>query len=355
MASIKTHHGVGVTKPFGPLETLTEPTPAGPGPRELLVKGLKLGFTPLSLWQVDFGLLVPENGILLGGNLVAEVLEVGKELETEGRVKVGDKIMAFQHSTRPARPAQERVLVSEHSFALIPPNLSLEEAATIPDSFVTAYHSLATELGVPLPTYFPPTSPPANPELSILIWGGGSTCGVFAVQLLKASGYTNVTVTSSPSRFESLKSLGAARAYSYSSPLPSDLTFSVVLDCIGDLELTVNKIAQVGLDKEDARVGILLPVRMGGYGSTTGVDMDIKTKFPEGVTVKGVRTHYWQSNPVLAKILQTEIMYSLFAQGIVKPTPWRAVKGATLLERCEKALDEVRKGTIRGEKLVLDI
>ena len=64
----------------------------------------------------------------------------------------------------------------------VPGNISLHEAATIPDSFVTAYHSLATELGVPLPLSFPSPAAPTNPGLCILIWGGASTSGMFAIQ-----------------------------------------------------------------------------------------------------------------------------------------------------------------------------
>lgn len=114
--------------------------------------------------------------------------------------------MSFQFGASEFKPAQEFVLVEEHNFSLVcgflpcalklrrllspsragfqvPPNLSLEEAATIPDSFVTAYHSLATELGVPLPTSFPATSPPPNPDLPILVWGGATNSGQYVIQV----------------------------------------------------------------------------------------------------------------------------------------------------------------------------
>lgn len=91
MTSQQTHLAVGITAPFTPLTSFSRPTPS-PNSRQLLVKTLAVGFTPLSQWQVDFGLLVPEDGLVLGGNLVAEVLQVGSALEKE--VKVGDKVSA---------------------------------------------------------------------------------------------------------------------------------------------------------------------------------------------------------------------------------------------------------------------
>lgn len=92
MSSEQTHLAVGVTAPLTPLVSFSRPTPS-PNSRQLLVKTLAVGFTPLSQWQVDFGLLVPEDGLVLGGNLVAEVLKVGSELAKE--VKVGDKVSAI--------------------------------------------------------------------------------------------------------------------------------------------------------------------------------------------------------------------------------------------------------------------
>ena len=46
--------------------------------------------------------------------------------------------------------------------------------------------------------------------------------------------------------------------------------------------------------KRGARVGVLLPVRRGGYGSTAGVTMDIDVPFADGVRVEGIRTHFYQ-------------------------------------------------------------
>jgi hypothetical protein len=48
-------------------------------------------------------------------------------------------------------------------------------------------------------------------------------------------------------------------------------------------------------------------------------------------------------------------MHDVFASGIIKPTPYRLVEGSSFLEKSEKALAEVRNGTVRGEKLVIKL
>lgn len=50
----QTHHAIGVTRPLGPLEVLTVPTPS-PNSHQILVKLLKLGCKPgyVSVWTTS--------------------------------------------------------------------------------------------------------------------------------------------------------------------------------------------------------------------------------------------------------------------------------------------------------------
>ena len=50
--------------------------------------------------------------------------------------------------------------------------------------------------------------------------------------------------------------------------------------------------------------------------------------------------------------LQSEIVPSLLAEGVIKPNRRRVVEGATLLERAQNALDLLRRRDVSGEKLV---
>jgi hypothetical protein len=42
----------------------------------------------------------------------------------------------------------------------------------------------------------------------------------------------------------------------------------------------------------------------------------------------------------------------LLAEGIVKPNRYRVIKGETLLERAQRALDTLRRKEVSGERLV---
>lgn len=349
------HSAIGIigSSTASQLASFSRPTPR-PGPEQVLAKTLLVGHTPLSQWQVDFRLFIGEEDHVLGGNVVGEILEVGAGVRKE--LRVGSIIMGFQFALPDERPNQELVLVNQHNACLVPGNISLHEAATIPDSFVTAYHSLATELGVPLPLSFPSPAAPTNPGLCILIWGGASTSGMFAIQILRAAGYTNILSVSSARHFPLLASFGASATYDYASPdiarTLSALDIDVALDCIGDEATTVRPIAAVV--KHGARVGVLLPVRKGGYGSTEGVTMDIDVPFADGVRVAGIRTHFYQRNEDMKNLLQPKIMNQMVALGLVKPVPFRVMEGGSILERTEKMLEEYRSGNVRGEKILVD-
>ena len=130
--------------------------------------------------------------------------------------------------------------------------------------------------------------------------------------------------------------------------------------------------------KRGARVGVLLPVRKGGYGSTEGVTMDIDVPFADGVRVAGIRTHFYQrvrhrlcstrhergpdrdrvasplQNEDMKNLLQPKTMNQMVALGLVKPVPFRVMEGGSILERTEKMLEEYRSGNVRGEKILVD-
>lgn len=61
-----------------------------------------------------------------------------------------------------------------------------------------------------------PNSPSKDGE-PILVWGGSTSVGLYALQLLKASGYTPISV-SSPKNFDLVKKFGAAAVFDCEPP-----------------------------------------------------------------------------------------------------------------------------------------
>lgn len=67
------------------------------------------------------------------------------------------------------------------------PKTSFEDAATLPLAFMTAAIALFIMLGLPEPNSNAPSTDQSASK-TIVIWGGGSSVGSFAVQLAKKSG-----------------------------------------------------------------------------------------------------------------------------------------------------------------------
>ena len=130
-----------------------------------------------------------------------------------------------------------------------------------------------------------------------------------------------------------------------------------ILDCIGSAEQSMLPLSRLtSRFPSSTTVAVLLPVILSAPtpSSPPSYSLDASSAVPWGpnVTVRGVRTHFYLDNQFFKEKLQSEIVPKLLENGIVKPNRYRTVEGATLLERAERALAELRSGNVSGEKLV---
>lgn len=179
----------------------------------------------------------------------------------------------------------------------------MAEAVTLPNNFVTVFHSLTTDLGIETPWPKPVDYVPAHSNEAILIWGGSSSVGQYAIQILRYYGYTNILTTASTKHHAKLRLLGAASTFDYrdeevvSSILGSEPKTGIprILDCIGSKDGSVGPISKIA--KSGARVAILLPVIVRDSSETTDpeYEMDVMkaADWAEGVDARGVRTHFY--------------------------------------------------------------
>ena len=105
--------------------------------------------------------------------------------------------------------AEYAVAESECAIVPIPENWSFEEAAQLGIAPYTAMQCLHDTLGLPSP--FDARS---GPQRSILIWGGASSVGQYAIQFAKLGGFRVIT-TASPKNFDFVKGLGADEVFDY--------------------------------------------------------------------------------------------------------------------------------------------
>lgn len=90
----------------------------------------------------------------------------------------------------------------------------MREAAGVSATLATAAQSLFHILGLPYPIHPSNPSHPSQGSTWILIYGGSSSVGLFAIQLAKFAGFKVIT-TCSPRNFELVKEHGADAVVDY--------------------------------------------------------------------------------------------------------------------------------------------
>ncbi|KAJ8071792.1 hypothetical protein OCU04_002106 [Sclerotinia nivalis] len=279
------------------------------------------------------------------------------------------QVFGFTYRSQEEKAQQEFVTLPWFLLGKIPDGIPPQEAVALPSGFVTVFHTATTDLGLELPWPKPKGFVPVNKDKCILIWGGSSSVGQYAIQILTYYGYTNIITTASKTHHALLQKFGAVHTFDYRD---NDITDAIlhsaeltnreqkgplipfILDCIGSQQgslAPLTKIAQKG-----TRVAILLPVtiRDASVDVAPEYSMDVNASAPwaEGVETRGVRTHFYLDNPFFKAKLQPETMPTLLAQGVVQPNKIKIVEGKTLLQRAQKALDALRRKETSGERLV---
>ena len=179
---------------------------------------------------------------------------------------------------------------------------------TLPNNFVTVFHTVTADLGLPLPWPKPDGYIPPQAEDPILIWGGASSVGQYAIQILSYYGYRSVITTASPKHHKTIRSLGAAKVFDYRSPsVTSDIleacamtvkekpAVPLILDCIGSSKGTVEPITKIA--QKGSIVAVLLPIILKDSTEDSlpeyTFDVAAAASWAEGVNTIGVRTHFY--------------------------------------------------------------
>jgi NADPH:quinone reductase-like Zn-dependent oxidoreductase len=170
-----------------------------PVPRKLSSTQILVRVNAASINPIDWKLLKGNLSFLSrytfphtpGSDVAGVVVDIGSSVT---RFQIGDKV--YGNVGIIGGTYAEYVRGNESMFALKPKNLSMEEAAAVPLACETSYQAL-----------FNKASPPVGPGTKILICGGSSATGLFAIQLAKAVG-AQVATTCSQRNFSLLEKLG---------------------------------------------------------------------------------------------------------------------------------------------------
>lgn len=278
--------------------TIVEVADPVPGPDEVLVDVHATALNRADVLQ-RMGLYPDPRGRtpeIPGLEFAGVVAAVGERVSMWN---VGDRVMAIEAGGAYA----ERIAVHERQLLAVPSTMSLQDAAAVPEVFLTAWDALVLQGGLTSGRW-------------ALVHAGASGVGTAAIQIAKAIG-ARIAVTCSAGKADVCRGLGADVVLERSphdwladamAAVPGG--FHTVLDVIGGDEIDRNlqavalrgTIVQVGLmggGRTSVNVGMLLAKRCAWVGTT-------------------LRTRPLEEKAGVTRRFATE-MLPLFDSGVLRP------------------------------------
>lgn len=301
-----------------------------PAQNELLVKVEATALNRADLLQKTGNYPVPDGASpILGLEMAGIVEEAGSEAH---RFKAGDHVIGLLPG---GGYAEYCVIRDDHAMAK-PPSLSFEEAAAIPEVFLTAFQGLfwIGEL---------------FDDETVLIHAGASGVGTTAIQLARqTTGTTIITTAGTEAKLDICLNLGADLAINYKreefdesiKKEFGDSTVDVVLDFVGAPYWHQN-MKVLAMDGRLVHLGLL--------GGTTVEKMDLSTIMRKRLTVRG-STLRNRSDDYKARLSKefTEQFSDMFDEGILRPV----IDSVYEWEEAEEAHQRMKQNKNAG-KIVL--
>jgi len=259
---------------YGDLDVLqlVEVVAPVPGPEEVLVDIVATALNRADLLQ-RMGLypspplagFTPPAPEIPGMEFSGRVAGLGERVTSWA---IGDEVMGIVGGGSYA----EQLVIHEHQLMSVPVGVSVEDAAAIPEVWITAFDALVVQGGL-------------TSGRIALVHAGASGVGTAAIQICKAIG-ARVIVTASAGKLEACRALGADLAIDYASQdfvaecaaFANGAGIDVVLDVIGGDYVNKNiaavrvggRIVQVGTmgsGRTEVNIGMMLPKRASLIGT----------------------------------------------------------------------------------------
>ncbi|GLA03756.1 hypothetical protein AnigIFM60653_003763 [Aspergillus niger] len=324
-------------------ETIPVPTP---GEHQVLVKISYVAQNPTDIQSLDanaFG-----DDAVLGCDFVGTVERTGDKVS---RVKAGTVIagLIWGGEIKNLGGYSEYTLADERICFPLPEGVTPEQAATVPLAACTALLALFSKDCLNIPQ---------NSGETVLIWGGTSSVGLYAIQIAKYYGL-NVITTCSTRHHDFVRSLGATVALDYRDAgvvenikAATNCSLRYVFDTIGNDSSSATSSQAIS-----EQGGILCTVRPGKAFTenvtkqTKVTDVLVWTAFLKEHKYK---EFYWpphkEDHELSAKFF--DALPKLLSAGIIKPNTPKLFEG---LESVTKGFQEYRDGVISNYKIVYKI
>lgn len=322
---------IHVAQPGGPeaLVVTERPVPRA-APNQVLMQVRATALNRADLLQ-RAGKYPPPSGEseILGLEAAGVVGEVGSDVEGW---EVGDRVFALLAGGGYA----DYVNVPADLLMAIPERLSFEEAAAVPEVFLTAFQSLVTIADL-------------RSEETVLVHAGGSGVGTAAIQIGRLKN-CRVFVTASSGKHQLCLQLGASRAIDYRLQAFDDTVLSetagnganVILDFLGASYFEKN----VRAAAIDGRIVLL--ALMGGH-RLDGLDMRPLFRKRLSVFASTLRSRSIDYKVQLTRRFEAEVL-PLFSDGTLAPV----VDSVFALEDV-RAAHERMEANLNAGKIVLKV
>ncbi|KAL5341978.1 chaperonin 10-like protein [Aspergillus crustosus] len=328
---------------------------------EILVRVHSVALNPIDFKNID---LLSPNHSVTGCDYAGEVVEVGKGASSEW--KVGDRVAGFVHGGQypDIGSFAEYLKVDSELAWKIREGLSDSEAATFGIAAVTALLALI-HLDIPIDDILAGRAPVTaategtpQQQRQILIYSAASNVGLFAIQLAKRAGL-HVVATASPRSFDLVKSYGADSVFDYTCPTATDEikttypSLTKALDCFSEGPSS-DFCARVLSPTETQKAKVITLLDQGAskkpniayhflmvftvFRREFQLLAPLGPKFPAGEkNYTSLKTFYEQLGRMSREL---------------KAPPITTLKGG--LEAVVTGLGQLRRGEVRGSKIVVD-
>ncbi|KAF7591417.1 hypothetical protein BBP40_001578 [Aspergillus hancockii] len=327
-----------------PLVLDRRPVPKPEG-NQVLVKIIAAGINPHDQKGRDRGLLV-ENYLphaILANDISGIVEKIGPEVR---RFSVGDSIFGQSNilSGGPDQAGLQQFCILDADFAApIPSHLSFDQAATFPVNAIASFIALFDTSGLGLaPRFLGQGSNYANE--AIVIIGGASNSGKFALQLSRLAGFGKIITTAKVHNDggQSLRELGATHVIDREAADVEDQIRAIVGDGLLYAFDTVNGAHSGGVSHQLA-LSLLSTRKRGSLATLVRGEAD--------PAIAATKAAGFKKNQVLGvsdlhKELTARFWKELpgwIEKGMLRPLDFRVIEGLDVL-KVNNLLDDYRDG-----------
>ncbi|KIY65801.1 GroES-like protein [Cylindrobasidium torrendii FP15055 ss-10] len=311
-------------------------------PGEVLIKVQAAALNP-SDWKLqEFGApWVKDYPVISGTDIAGEIQDVGEGVT---RFKKGDRIATQGFYANDRGAFQEYAVIPADFVAKIPETLTYEQGASIPVGFVAAITALFAEK--PLGFSLNPECAWPAPQYAghtIVVIGGSTSVGQYAIQLSKFLGFSDIVTYASQKHHAFLVELGATKCIDRAVPLDALDTMitgpvKVAFDCVGSKE------AQETATRITSADGTAITV----YFDTRSEESKAAGKDKPFFLVLG--SSYLPGHEEFGVKMWLTIE-RLLKEGVIKPNRYEVIPGG--LNGVASGLERLKRGEVSGLKLVV--